>query len=324
MKTFNILLAAALATCWGCAGFASAQSYPAKAVRIVVPQAPGGASDALARIIGQRLSDRWHQPVVVENRAGAGGLIGTDQVAKSAADGYTLLLAYDGTHAVNASLYKSLPFDPLKDFTAVATLANVPFVLAVNAASPSKDVKDFVERARASPGRLTYGSAGNGSVNHLLGAMFGKGAGVQLVHVPYKGAAPAITDLIGGSVDAVFSSIPSVVGHIQSGRVRALGVTSGKRSAALPNVPTIAESGLSGFDVAPWFGLLAPAATPADIVQKINDDIAALLLTKDVIDAFAAQGAEPFASKPAAFGAILRTDIDKWAVVVRESGAKID
>jgi len=324
VKTFNILLAAALATCWGCAGFASAQSYPAKAVRIVVPQAPGGASDALARIIGQRLSDRWHQPVVVENRAGAGGLIGTDQVAKSAADGYTLLLAYDGTHAVNASLYKSLPFDPLKDFTAVATLANVPFVLAVNAASPSKDVKDFVERARASPGRLTYGSAGNGSVNHLLGAMFGKGAGVQLVHVPYKGAAPAITDLIGGSVDAVFSSIPSVVGHIQSGRVRALGVTSGKRSAALPNVPTIAESGLSGFDVAPWFGLLAPAATPADIVQKINDDIAALLLTKDVIDAFAAQGAEPFASKPAAFGAILRTDIDKWAVVVRESGAKID
>jgi len=194
----------------------------------------------------------------------------------------------------------------------------------VNAASPAKDVRQFIELAKASPGKLTYGSAGNGSVNHLLGAMFGKGAGVQLVHVPYKGAAPAITDLLGGSLDSVFTSIPSVVSHIQGGRVRALAVTSPKRSAALPSVPTIAESGLAGFDVAPWFGLLAPASTPAEIVARINEDVAALLATKEVIDAFAAQGAEPFRTTPVEFAALLRADIEKWAVVVRESGAKVD
>ena len=324
MKSILKLMAMILVAGTSHAPIVSAQSFPTKLVRIVVPQAPGGASDALARIIGQRLSERWHQPVVVENRAGAGGLIGTDVVAKAAPDGYTLLLAYDGTHAVNASLYKTLPFDPIKDFTAVATLANVPFVLAVNAASPAKDVRQFIELAKSSPGKLTYGSAGNGSVNHLLGAMFGKGAGVQLLHVPYKGAAPAITDLIGGSLDSVFSSIPSLVSHIQSGRVRALAVTSNKRSAALPNVPTIAESGLAGFAVAPWFGLLAPASTPADIVMRINEDVAALLATKEVVDAFSAQGAEPFRTAPAEFAALVRSDIEKWAVVVRESGAKVD
>jgi tripartite-type tricarboxylate transporter receptor subunit TctC len=324
MKSITRLAAAALIACIGQPSFVHAQGYPAKLVRIIVPQAPGGASDALARIIGQKLSERWRQPVVVENRAGAGGVIGTEAVAKSAPDGYTLLLAYDGTHAVNASLYKSLPFDPVKDFVTVATLANVPFTLAVNAASPAKDVRQFIELAKASPGKLTYGSAGNGSVNHLLGAMFGKGAGVQLVHVPYKGAAPAITDLLGGSLDSVFTSIPSVVGHIQGGRVRALAVTSPRRSAALPSVPTIAESGLAGFAVAPWFGLLAPATTPPEVVARINEDVATLLATKEVIDAFAAQGAEPFTTTPAEFAAVLRADIDKWAVVVRESGAKVD
>lgn len=200
MKSFRAVLASMMLASFVCVGTAAAQIYPSKLVRIVVPQAPGGASDALARIVGQRLSDRWQQPVVVDNRAGAGGVIGTDAVAKSAPDGYTLLLAYDGTHAVNASLYRSLPFDPLKDFTAVATLANVPFVLAVNVSSPTKDVADFVARAKSNPGKLSYGSAGNGSVNHLLGAMFSKGAGVQLLHVPYKGAAPALADLIGGNV----------------------------------------------------------------------------------------------------------------------------
>jgi tripartite-type tricarboxylate transporter receptor subunit TctC len=303
---------------------ASAQTYPARAVRIVVPQAPGGASDVLARIIGKGLSERWHQPVVVENRAGAGGVIGTEAVAKSPPDGYTLLLAYDGTHAVNATLYRSLPFDPAKDFSTVATLANVPFVLAVNAQSPAKNVSDFIAHAKANPGKLTYGSAGNGSVNHLLGAMFGKGAGVQLVHVPYKGAAPALTDLIAGNVDAVFTSLPSVVSHVQGGRVRALAVTSAKRSGALPDVQTIAESGIPGFDVSPWFGLLAPAGTPPPIVARINDDVNALLKTKEVSDAFSSQGAEPFTTTPAAFESLLRRDIDKWAVVVKESGAKID
>ena len=324
MKSIRILIAATITACLAPAGMVSAQTFPTKTVRIVVPQAPGGASDALARIIGQRLSERWQQPVVVENRAGAGGVIGTDLVAKSAPDGYTLLLAYDGTHAVNASLYKSLPFDPAKDFSAVATLAIVPFVLAVNASSPDKDVKEFIQRAKANPGKLNYGSAGNGSVNHLLGAMFSKGAQIQLVHVPYKGAAPAIADLIGGSVESVFTSIPSVVAHVQSGRVRALAVTSGRRSGALPNVPTISESAIPGFEVTPWFGLLAPGATPAEVVKRINDDVALLLTTKEVMEAFAAQGAEPFSTTPAAFNVLLRKDIEKWAVVVKETGAKID
>jgi tripartite-type tricarboxylate transporter receptor subunit TctC len=324
LKPMQMLLTVAMAAAVCAAPEVSAQAFPAKTVRLLVPQAPGGASDALARIIGQRLSERWHQPVVVENRAGAGGVIGTDVVAKATPDGYTLLLAYDGTHAVNASLYKSLPFDPIKDFVAVATLANVPFVLAVSASSPAKDLNGFIALAKASPGNLSYGSAGNGSVNHLLGAMFSKAAGVQLIHVPYKGAAPAIADLMGGSVDAVFTSIPSVVSYVQSGRLRALAVTSTNRSAALPNVPTIAESGIPGFDVAPWFGILAPAGTPPDIVQHINDDVVALLKSREVVDAFAAQGAEPYSTTPAAFAAVLRRDVEKWAVVVKDSGATVD
>ena len=303
---------------------AGAQSFPSRPVRIVVPQAPGGASDALARIIGQRLAERWGHQVVVDNRTGAGGVIGTDIVAKAAPDGYTLLLAYDGTHAINASLYKSLPFDTFRDFATVATLANVPFVLAINPSLPAKNLPDFVGYARANEGKVNYGSAGNGSVNHLLGVMFGKGAGVRLVHVPYKGAAPALTDLIGGTIHAVFTSMPSVVGFVQAGRVRALAVTSARRSATLPNVPTIAEAAIPGFDVHPWFGLLAPARTPAPIVERTNRDIATAIRTKEVADAFAAQGAEPFITTPDAFSRLLKADIEKWAAVVKESGAKLD
>jgi tripartite-type tricarboxylate transporter receptor subunit TctC len=300
------------------------QAFPSRPVRIVVPQAPGGASDALARIMGQKLSESWHQQVVVDNRPGAGGVIGTDIVAKAAPDGYNLLLAYDGTHAINASLYKSLPFNTLGDFSGVATFANVPFMLVVNPALPVKDVSEFIDYAKTNTGKVNYGSAGNGSVNHLLGVMFSKGAGVQLVHVPYKGAAPALTDLIGGTIQAVFTSMSSVIGFVQAGRVRALAVTSAKRSNTLPSLPTISEAAIPGFDVHPWFGLLAPARTPAAIVRKMNADIATLIRTREVSDAFAAQGAEPFITTPEAFSQILKRDIEKWAVVVRESGAKLD
>jgi tripartite-type tricarboxylate transporter receptor subunit TctC len=324
MTSIARAVAAALLAPIVAANIAAAQSFPVRPVRVVVPQAPGGASDALARIIGQRLGERWHQQVVVDNRTGAGGIIGTDIVAKSAPDGYTLLLAYDGTHAINASLYKSLPFNTLNDFSTVATLANVPFVMAINPALPAKSVADFIAYAKANDGKVNYGSAGNGSANHLLGVMFSKGSGVNLVHVPYKGAAPALTDLIGGTLQAVFTSMPSVVGFVQAGRVRALAVTSAKRSATLPNVPTIAEAAIPGFDVHPWFGLLAPARTPAAVVNRMNEDIAALIRTREVADAFAAQGAEPFITTPDAFNRILKRDIDKWAVVVKESGAKLD
>jgi tripartite-type tricarboxylate transporter receptor subunit TctC len=324
LKTMKLLVAAAFVVPSATACIAAAQTFPVRPVRIVVPQAPGGASDALARIMGQKLSDRWRQQVVVDNRPGAGGVIGTDIVAKAAPDGYNLLLAYDGTHAINASLYKSLPFNTLKDFSTVATLANVPFVLVINPALPAKDVSEFVAYAKTNAGKVNYGSAGNGSVNHLLGVMFGKGAGVQLVHVPYKGAAPALTDLIGGTIQAVFTSMPSVIGFAQAGRVRALAVTSAKRSNTLPTLPTIAEAAIPGFDVHPWFGLLAPAGTPALVVKQINNDIAGLIRTKEVADAFAAQGAEPFITTPDAFSQMLKRDIEKWAVVVKESGAKLD
>jgi tripartite-type tricarboxylate transporter receptor subunit TctC len=322
--TFARLGAAAFLLPMFAPGVAVAQAFPVRPLRIVVPQAPGGASDALARIIGQRLAERWHQQVVVDNRTGAGGIIGTEIVAKSAPDGYTLLLAYDGTHAINASLYKSLPFNTLNDFSTVATLANVPFVMAINPALPAKSVSEFIAYAKANDGKVNYGSAGNGSANHLLGVMFSKGAGVSLVHVPYKGAAPALTDLIGGTIQAVFTSMPSVVGFVQAGRVRALAVTSAKRSATLPNLPTIAEAAIPGFDVHPWFGLLAPARTPAAVVNRMNEDVASSIRTREVADAFAAQGAEPFITTPDAFSRILKRDIDKWAVVVKESGAKLD
>ena len=252
---------------------ATAQTYPNRVVRIVVPQAPGGASDALARIIGQKLSERWKQPVVVENRAGAGGVIGTESVAKCRA---RRLHAAARLRRHACGQRESLQEPAVRSGQGLRTGRD-----ARQRAVPARGQCDHrerrtsgntTERAKANPGKVTYGSAGNGSVNHLLGAMFGRSAGVQLVHVPYKGAAPAITDLLGGSVDSVFTSVPSVVSHVQGGRVRALAVTSAKRSAALPNVPTLAESGLAGVDVAPWFGLLAPAATPPDIVRQINDD----------------------------------------------------
>jgi tripartite-type tricarboxylate transporter receptor subunit TctC len=301
-----------------------AETFPSKPVRIVVPQAPGGASDALARIMAQRLTERWKQQVVVENRPGAGGNIGTEAVAKAPADGYTLLLGYVGTHAINVSLYASLGWDPVKDFTPIATLATVPFALVVNAQLPVTTVADFIGLAKARAGGLTYASAGNGSVNHLLGEMFNAGAGVKLVHVPYKGAAPALTDLMGGQVQSTFTSLPSVAQHVRSGAVRALAVTSARRSESFPNLPTLAESGLTGFDVNPWFGVLAPAGTPREIVEKIHADVNAVLAEKDLKERFAASGADVFVTSLDQFAELLRADIQKWAAVVKASGAKID
>lgn len=311
-----------LAVMLGGAMGAGAQEYPNRTVKIIVPQTPGGASDTLARIIGQKLSDKWGQPVVIENRAGAGGNVGTEVVASSPADGYTLLMSYVGTQAINGSLYKSLPFDPDKDFAPVATLATLPFVVVSRPDAAFKTVPELVEAAKKS--RMTYGSAGNGSVNHLLGEMFNKAAGVKLVHIPYRGAAPAMTDLMGGQIDVVFTSLPSVAGSLKVGKLRAIAVTSAKRAAAFDQIPTIAEAGFAGFDVSPWFGLLAPARTPPAIVAKVNADVNALLKTREVAESFAAQGAEPYLTAPAEFTKVLRSDIEKWGRVVKESGASLD
>ncbi|MCX7229531.1 MAG: tripartite tricarboxylate transporter substrate binding protein [Burkholderiales bacterium] len=296
--------------------------FPSRPVRIVVPQAPGGASDALARVMAARLGERWGQNVVVENRAGAGGNVGTEAVAKAPADGHVLLMGYAGTNSINPALYAKPGWEP-KDLVGVATLAAVPFALVVNPQLGVSNVEQFVAAARAKADAIGYGSAGNGSVNHLLGVMFGAAAGVQMLHVPYKGAAPAITDLIGGQVQAVFTSLPSVAGFIQRGQLRALAVTSPARSPAFPDLPTLGESGVRGMEVSPWFGLLAPAATPAATVARINADVNALLAMADVRERFAASGADVLSGSPERFAELLREDLARWARVVRQSGAQV-
>jgi tripartite-type tricarboxylate transporter receptor subunit TctC len=312
----------ALATVLGSAPAALAQTFPAKPVRIIVPQTPGGASDALARIVGQKLSEKWGQPVVIENRPGAGGNIGMDAVAKAPGDGYTLLMSYVGSHAINVSIYKKLPFDPEADFAAVATLANVPFVAVVNGALPVSNMKELA--AYSLKNHVSFGSAGNGSVNHLLGEMFNTAAGAKMQHVPYKGAAPALTDLISGQIQVVFTSLPSVAQHIRGGTVKGLAVTGSKRALAFKDIPTIAESGFPGFVINPWFGLFASKGTPPAVVRQINADVHAVLEEKDVLEKFAAVGAEPFETTPQEFSAILHADIQKWAAVVKSSGATAD
>jgi tripartite-type tricarboxylate transporter receptor subunit TctC len=301
---------------------AQAQDFPSRPVKILVPQTPGGASDALARIVAQKLAEKWGQPVVVENRAGAGGNIGMEAVATAPADGYTLLMSYVGTHAINGALYKKLPFDPEKDFAPVATLATLPFVVVARADAPFKTLPELV--AVAHKQQLSYGSAGNGSVNHLLGEMFNGAAGVKLLHVPYRGAAPAMQDLMGGQINLVFTSLPSVAGQIKQGTLNAIAVTSAKRAASFAQIPTVAESGFREFDVNPWFGLFAPAKVPAAVVRRINADVNELLQKPDVLEKFAALGAEPYLTDPTQFAAVLRADIAKWTQVVKISGATVD
>jgi len=313
-----------VAACWlGLAApIVAAQDFPNKTVRILVPQTPGGASDALARVVAQKLSEKWGQPVVVENRAGAGGNVGMEVVAQAAPDGYLLLMSYAGSHAINPALYKRLPFDPVKDFAPVATLATLPFVLVARPDAAFKNVSELI--AQAGKSSLTFGSAGNGSVNHLLGVMFAMNTGTKLTHVPYKGAAPAMQDLMGGQINIVFTSLPSVAGLLRGGQLRALAVTSAKRSATFPDIPTLAESGLRQFDVAPWFGLFAPGATPAAVIRRINQDVNELLGQKEVVERFNSQGADPLARTPAEFASMLRADLATWADVVKTSGAQID
>ena len=299
-----------------------AQDFPNRPVKIIVPQTPGGASDALARIVAHKLSEKWGQPVVVDNRPGAGGNVGMEVVSNSPADGYTLLMSYVGTHAINGALYKRLPFDPEKDFAPVATLATLPFVMVARADAPIKTVADVVVAAKKA--QLSYGSAGNGSVNHLVGEMFNSAAGVKLMHVPYRGAAPAMQDLMGGRINLVFSSLPSVSGAIKNGTLHPIAVTSSKRAASFSNIPTIAEAGYKDFDINPWFGLFAPAKVPANIIKRINADVNDVVKLKDVTDKFAAQGAEPYLTTPQEFAAVLKADIAKWSLVVKSSGASVD
>ena len=317
-------LVAALVCLGPFARLAAAEPFPSRTVKFVVPQTPGGATDVFARKFAQALSEKWGHPVIVENRAGAGGVVGTDAVAKSAPDGHTLLVTYAGSQAINPALYSKIPFDSVKDFQTIATLAVTPFIMIVHTKLPAKDLGEFIALARAKPDALTYASSGNGSVNHLLGEMLKSESGIKMLHVPYRGVAPAITDVIGGQVDSAFSSVPSVLQMIKTEKVRALAISSGRRNAAAPEIPTIAESGFPGFDVNPWWGILAPAGTDMAIVRKINSDVESVLRTPEMIAFLATQGAEPLVASPEKFLEMLQADIAKWAKVVKDANVKLD
>ena len=314
----------ALAQTLACEG-AGAQSYPSKPIRLVVPYPPGGPLDIMARAIGQKLTEAWSQPVVVDNRAGAGGNIGADLVAKSPADGYTLLMGAVATHAINPTLYGKVPYDPVKDFAPVALVAQVPNILVVNPALPVKSVKELIELARARPGYLNFGSGSTGSTGHLAGELFKTMAGVQMVHIPYKGGAPAMADLLAGQVQLMFDNLANALPNVRAGRLRALAVTTLARSPAMPDLPTIAESGLPEFDLTTWFGLMVPAGTPADIVAKLNAETVRALNAKDMRERLEKMGAEPPANNtPEHFAAFIRAEAAKYAKVIKDSGAKVE
>jgi len=317
-----VLLAVLASCCWSVA--AAADAYPSRTVKFLVPQAPGGATDVFARKVAQLLTEKWGQPVIVENRAGAAGVVGTEAVAKAAPDGYTLLVTYAGSQAVNPSLYPNLSFDSVHDFRTVATIASTPFLLIANPKVPAKSLKDFVALAREKPGVLTFASSGNGSINQLLGEMLKLEAGIDILHVPYRGVAAAISDVIAGHVDSAFSSVPSVLEIIRGGQVRALAVSSAQRIGVAPDVPTIAESGYPDFDVNPWWGILAPAQTDPDIVKKINADVNELLQSAAMKSFLATQGAEPLITSPGEFSQMLTRDVANWAKVIKAANIHLN
>jgi tripartite-type tricarboxylate transporter receptor subunit TctC len=317
-------LAAAAALAAALTGGAHAQDkYPNKPVTVVVPQAAGGANDAIARIVAQKLTEQTGQQFIVENRPGAGGNIGTAHAAKARPDGYTIMLTADSSYVINPSLYKSTGFDPLKDFEPVTPVANAGYVLVANNNFPVKNVSELIAAAKAQPGKIMIGSAGNGTLNHLFGEMLGKATGIDLTHVPYKGASAAVTDLVGGQVQVSIQSLPSSISFIRSGKLKVLGVVNEKRVAALPDVPTIGET-VKGLGYTPWYGVFAPAGTPRPIVNQLHAEISKALDAPDVKEKLAGVGAEPYKSTPEQFAAMVRSELPRWARVVKESGATID
>ena len=302
----------------------AADAYPAKPVRFVVAFPPGGGTDIIARAIAQKLAERIAQQVVVDNRLGAGGNIGTDIVAKSAPDGYTMLMGSAGPLAINASLFGKMPFDPIKDLAPVTLAASTPNVLVVHPSLRAATVKELIALAKARPGEINFASSGHGTPAHLAGELFNSMAGVKMVHVPYKGAAPALADLLGGQVQLMFSTMPPALPHVKDGKLRALAVTSAKRSPAAPDIPTLDEIALPGFEANTWHGVVVPAGTPATIVARLNREIVAILHLPDVVERFSSQGAEALGSTPEEFAAYIRSETLKWAKVVRDSGAKAE
>ncbi|MEQ1776648.1 MAG: tripartite tricarboxylate transporter substrate binding protein [Burkholderiales bacterium] len=302
---------------------AHAQSYPTKPIRIIIPFPIGGIADVFARVIGGKLNEAWGQPVVVENRAGAGGNIAAEFVAKSPPDGYTLVVGSIGTHAVNVSLFKKIAFDPVRDFAPISMMLEAEGLLVLHPSVPAKNVKELIALARARPGQIIYASAGNGTAGHLSGELLKSMAKVDMVHVPYKGNVPAITDLIGGQTSLLFATMPTVLPHVKSGRLNAIAVTGAKRSPAAPALQAIAET-LPGYDVTNWVGAFAPAGTPRDVVNKLHTEIVRVMQAPDIQKRLLTEGAKFTPMSPEQFGSFVKAEIAKWAKVIQQSGIRVD
>jgi tripartite-type tricarboxylate transporter receptor subunit TctC len=301
-----------------------AQPYPNKTIRLVVPFPPGGSLDVVARAIGQKLSEAWGQPVVIDNRPGAGGNIGAEVVAKSVPDGYTILEGALSTHAVNVSLYSKMPYDPIRDFAPITLVAVTPNVLVLKPSMPASSVGELIAYAKANPGKLSFGSGSNGSAGHLAGELFKTEAGVDMLHVPYKGGAPALQALLAGDTQLMFDNLANSMQQVRAGKLKAIAVTTAKRSVLVPDLPTLAESGLPGFDIYTWWGFLAPAGTPNEIIAKWNAEVSRILNTPEMRAFFAQQGAEPAPTTPEQFATLIRSEIPKYAKIIKDSGAKVD
>jgi tripartite-type tricarboxylate transporter receptor subunit TctC len=317
MRIAAVLLGVLLSTA------ALAQSYPSRPVRIVIPLSPGGTTDVPGRLVALKLSEAVGQNFFIENRTGAGGTIGADYVAKSKPDGYTLLMTAT-PHVITGNLYKNLPYHTLNDFAPVIRVASGPYVLTVHPSLGVNSVRELIDLAKASPGKIDYASSGNGSAQHLVGALFTYMAGVQMTHVPYKGSGPAQNDLVAGMVKVGFPGTPIVIPHVKAGRLKALGVTTAQRSPQMPDVPTIAEAGVPGYEALVWVGLLAPAGTPVDIVNKLNGEVGRILRNPEVQQQLSASGVDATPTTPEEFGTYLQSEFEKWGKVVRDSGATVN
>jgi len=324
-KSIALLIATAIGVMLaGGAGSVAAQPFPAKPIRLIVPFPPGGSNDILGRTLAQKLAAAWGQQVVVENRGGAGGVIGSELAAKAPPDGYTIMIGHIGTLAVNVALYPKLPYDPVKDFAPITLIATVPNVLVVHPSVPASTVAELIAYAKANPGKLYYSSGGNGSAAHLAMEYFKLQTGTDIVHVPYKGTGPSVTDLIAGQVSLTMTGIPPVIAYVRAGTLRALGVSSVQRSAILPRVPTIAESGVQGFDATQWYGIVAPAGTPRDIVATLNAEIRTIMQSQEMRERLSADGAIADTSTPEEFAQRIRSEIARWGAVVKSAGMKAD